>query len=354
MNHSSKLLLATVVVATAAANAEAVKAPPAPAPAATPALADPAGPTDYRRDLARLLETSPAPRDRALAAQLLETQPPSGAHLPQRMALLRKAAAAAPGDRLVQALWATTSASVHCGRRTTCGDRNALARLDPSNGAAWVIVVTGAWRAGNTRVADAAIARLAGSDRYNEHYGEAIGAWREVFAHHPPQQGAVANAATDAKYALDLARDEAAATAVPDTTALLDACSRTRAAKAGAAHFRTCGRVGRLLMDRAQTLAGRAAGVAVLRAAGEGSKDDDERIRTVLWQSEQMVKVEAALAADPVGLQNYLNMVQANDSEMAAIRYELRIFGIPITPPAQWRPAPTAQPTAPQSDSHEH
>ncbi|HTA65422.1 MAG TPA: hypothetical protein VK753_07955 [Xanthomonadaceae bacterium] len=301
------------------------------------AIAPVQNPQDFRHDLAHRLQKSESPRDWAFGAQLLATQSASGADLHERNAILQKAAHAAPGDRMVQALWANASLSGHCTAKQACGDRSALARLEPDNGAAWLTVVDGAWRSGNARAIDAAIARMAASGRYNEHLGEAIAAWRDVFQRFPPPAQAGANATSVGGSVLNLAFDEAVSTAIPSTASLVDACSQAKHPEAGTKRFANCGRIARLMMGRAQTLSGRADGAALLRASHAGAKADIERVRTVTWQSEQFEKVASVLGSDPVAKQNYMNLIQASDSEMPAVQYDLTIFGIPLTPPADWK-----------------
>lgn len=343
MHTSVKWLVAS---ATALLCATALSAPAAPGHD-TPVAQ---GPSDYRHQLARDLQKSAAPRDWVLGAQLLETHPATGANLRERLAILRRAARAATDDRLVQTLWASASVDARCRGRGPCGDRQALVRIDPGNGVSWVPVIAGDWKAGGGRGADAGLARLAASGRYNEHLGEAIAAWRDLFARHPPS-GAPQNPDEAALYTLNLVLDEARASAMPDTAALVDACSKSKYPKAGARRFADCGQVGRLLMDRAQTVAGRMAGVDILRASRQGTKDDIPRIRTVTWQAEQMATIVTDLGKDSVALQNYLNLIQANDSQTAAMLYEMTIFGVAQTPPADWKQTVDGHPVEPLDDA---
>ncbi|MBS0193801.1 MAG: hypothetical protein JSR34_06110 [Proteobacteria bacterium] len=292
---------------------------------------------DYRHDLALALQKSAAPRDWALGAQLLASRPPSDAFLRERLTILRRAAHAAPDDRLVQSLWANIGIDGSCKPRMACGDPAALARLEPENAAAWLPVAVHAARSGNARATDAALARMAATGRYNEHFGQAIAAWRELFQRHPPASLHTGMAAIDDGHVLELAYDAATATALPPNDALVDACSKTRHPHAGARRFADCARLGRVLMDRAQTLPGRVLGVALLRASRDGGKGDVERIRTVTWQAEQMARVDAALETDAVARQNYLNMIQSGYSQMPAVSYELAISGYAPTPPADWK-----------------
>ncbi|MBS0211894.1 MAG: hypothetical protein JSR26_01765 [Proteobacteria bacterium] len=305
---------------------------------------------DYRHDLAFALQKSDAPRDWALGSQLLETRPPSGAFLTKRLAFLRRAALAAPDDRLVQSLMANIAVDGSCKPRMRCGDPAALARLEPGNGMAWLPVAVAAARAGNARATDAALARMVASGRYNEHLGEAIAAWSALFERHPPAALGGRKDASDAAHLLELIHSEAMATALPPAQALVGACSKTRHPHAGTRRFDDCGRVGRQLMNRAQTLAGRMLGVALLRASRAGGKDDIERIRTVAWQGEQMAKIEAALDHDAVARLNYLNMIQSSASPMMVVQYELTINGVAATPPADWKQTVDGHPVEPLED----
>ncbi|HEY2344854.1 MAG TPA: hypothetical protein VGH80_03100 [Xanthomonadaceae bacterium] len=307
-------------------------------------------PLDYRHDLARQLQKSDSPRDWALSAQLLDTRPASGANLRERLAILQKAAHAAPDDRMVQGLWADVALDGHCKAKMACGNPSALSRLEPDNGIAWLPAVDRAWRAGNPRVTDAAIARLAQSSRYNEHIGEAIAAWRDVLQRFPPPKPDGANVTAEGGHVLELAFDEAVETAIPSAASLVDACSRAKHPNAGAKRFQDCGRIARVMMGRSQTLVGRSFGVAVLRASHTGTPADVERVRTVTWQAEQAGKFAAAIAADPVARQNYMNLIQSNDSEMPAIHYDLTIFGMALTPPPDWKQTVNGKPVEPLDD----
>lgn len=310
----------------------------------------PADPLGYRQDLATRLQKGDSPRDWALGAQLLETRPASGANLRQRLAILQKAARAAPGDRMVQALWADIALGGHCPARLACGNPAALTRLDPDNGVAWIPVVDRAWHMGNPRVTNEAIARLARSSRYNEHLGEAIAAWRDVLDRLPPSKAESSDPTIEGGRLLELAYDEAVVTAIPPAASLVDACSKDKHPNVGNKRFQDCARIGRTMMGRSQTLAGRLVGVAVLRASHAGSPADVARVRTVTWQAEQAGKLASALAADPVARQNYMNLVQSNDSEMPAVHYNLTIFGMALTPPDDWKQTLAGKPVEPLDD----
>ncbi len=290
----------------------------------------------FREGLSQALQHSDQPRDWALAAQLLETVPPTRAHAHERSALLEKALRAAPDDRIVLAIWASTpGADVRC---AGCGDRaRALVRVEPENGAAWVPAVDQAWRRKDARGLDAAIHALAQTRRYNEHLGQALGAWRDVFRRYPGPDGQLAgpgHSASDDTVAL--AMYEATTTAVPPVNALLDACRKNLNLSAPASRFRDCAAAGRLMMSRSQTLDGRLMGVAIVRASHAGSEDDAGRIRTITWQAEQYAQLLPQWD-HPSLRQNHQAMIESTDSEMQVINYELTIGGFALVPPKDWK-----------------
>jgi hypothetical protein len=301
------------------------------------------------------LQKSAAPRDGALGSQLLETPVPSGADLSQRARILQKAAAAAPNDRLVQTLWANLPVPVAHGRRHQQypGHWMALARLEPDNGVAWIAVVDHAWKSGDMRAADAALARMAAAESYNEHLGEAVGAWRDVFHRYPPPQAQMlpgVGTASTRQDRSDLVFNEAALSSAPPIESLLDACRPWRNPHAGTKRFRTCGKIGRLMMRRSQTMLGRLVGVAILRSSHQGNASDIGMIRTVGWENEQYAKIMAAMAGNPYAKQGYLDLLQRTDSEMQAIQYELGVAGIALTPPAAWKQTVNGKPIEPLDD----
>jgi hypothetical protein len=297
----------------------------------------------YRAELSAALQKSEVPRDRALGAQLLESVPASGAHLPDRGAILQGAAKAAPADRLVLRLWAALPvAGMRCRPHRICIDHaHALARLEPDNGAAWVPVVAAAWKRHDGRGADAALLSMADTRRYNEHLGEALGAWRDVLRRFPPSPRsglleANADPAADNSL-LDLVFAEAVATAIPSADPLVDVCGKARHPEASMARFRACGRVARVMMGRSQTLIGRLSGVRILRASQTGTKADIDPVRTVTWQFEQYEKVVPVLAANASAKLNHMNMIESTDSEMRVVHFELASAGVALTPPPDWK-----------------
>jgi hypothetical protein len=275
-----------------------------------------------------------------------------------RGALLRKAAQAAPDDRLVQWTWAIAPEAVSgCTAASPCHDRgSALAKLDPDNGAAWVPVVADAIRFHiDTRIDDA-LEHLAASTRYDEGFHDAMGAWLDAFRRYPipaellrtPNGGTGDATLAAGTYALAQAENAAA-----PYEELIQACQgNARAGAANTANPRSanCARAGRLMIDRSTTIVGRLAGESLLRAAGPPSPEDRERMRTVAWQLEQHMKlVGNANGTDPRARER-MDLLVSSESEVAAMQEELRRANVSLTPPAGWQPTRQRPPAGPPRD----
>lgn len=294
----------------------------------------------FRRDAVKQLQASESPRDWALASQLLDSGPEDQAILRERASMLQKAAQAAPHDRLVQSMWSNLPIQSGAAKRYA-GHWSALARFDPLNAVAWVAVIDHASRTRNSRAIDAGLEHMADALGYNEHFGQAVGAWRDVFRRFPPAASSelprYGKGQADSAGVFDMAYDEAVVSVTPPVQSLVDACSKSKHPHVRTRRFGTCGKIARLMMGRAQTLSGRLDGVAVLRASHAGTPADMTMVRAVTWQGEQNAKVIAAMQANPYAKQNYLDLVQRTDSEILAIQYELRMARIALTPPDDWK-----------------
>ncbi|HTD27933.1 MAG TPA: hypothetical protein VK660_00935 [Xanthomonadaceae bacterium] len=294
----------------------------------------------YRHGLALSLQRSASPRDWALGSQLLETRPVSGAALRLRGQILQKSAQAAPEDFLVQTLWSNIplrDSFCRCSER-----RAALARLDPGNGVSWLSTIDHAWKKGDTRGTEAALSRMAAADRYNEHLGLAVAAWRDVFRRYPPPPSQAfprngADTSADNGDELDLTFYEAVATVTPPVASLVDACRKTKLPHANAKRFETCGKIARVMIARSQSLLGRLSGVEILRAAHAGKPADIGMIRTVTWEYEQYQPIAASMASNANARHNHLILIEQTDSEMQTVQFELGSAGIPLTPPDGWK-----------------
>ena len=127
------------------------------------------------------LNKSKSPRDWALLGEILGHDKNGPVHAGG--AMLRKAAAAAPMDRVVQQLWANASLDGSgCDSQHPCPDRaTAWARLEPDNDVAWFPVVAAASLAKGIPAIDAAIEQFAHASRYDDSIGDLLRAWKDVF-----------------------------------------------------------------------------------------------------------------------------------------------------------------------------
>ena len=313
----------------------------------------------YQHGLEGFLRASASPRDQALSVQVMHADDRDGPDPddPARGELLRRAAEAAPNDRLVQWTWAIAPAEVSgCVVTRPCRDRgNALARLEPDNGAAWVPVVADAIRFNDApRVADA-LTHMAAATRYDEVFHDAMGAWMDAFRRFPAPAELMRSpdgAAADASLAAGtfaLAQVENASAPYEE---LLHACQRNGRAGAATALSASCAQAGRLMIDRATTLVGRAVGADLLRSAAAPTPEDRERVRTNAWLAEQHVKLSGR---DANGAQAHARMglLIASESEVAAVQDELRRANVALTPPAGWQPARPTRPAGPPAQGQD-
>jgi len=265
------------------------------APSASQAQLDAAS-RRHLQELALALANSGSPRDRALHSQMvwLNAAGTDLIYAGNRGASLRKAAEAAPNDRLVQWLWANAVADRSgCDVRHPCPDRvAALAILEPDNGAAWLPLVQQSWRAKDVAGTDAALARMAAATRYDDVFVEAATAWDQIYRRYPIPASVLlrasdAESAPSGLPALDpdsagiiSAIAYAAAMALPAVEGL-KACDRDKNAGASVARFDNCGKIGHLMLSTGTTVMARRLGLAFLRVSHAGNAADaDARRRT--------------------------------------------------------------------------
>lgn len=305
----------------------------------------------HAMEFTRRLADSAAPRDWALAAQIwIEGNTDVATQAARHGVLLRKAAEAAPDDRLVQALWAAApEQGSGCEQRKPCPERAmAFARLEPDNGAAWMPVLEQAWRAKDSRAVDAALARMAVASRYDDLFVEATVAWVDAYRRFPLPVALLR------KWKLDLA--DPSLVASPESASVLLGFARSAAMAAGSmgamracdveqnpgaseARFADCARVGRLMRDAGTTMMGRQLGMAFLRVSGSVTPADEAANRIAAWKVQQFIGQSRSLS-DPRTVLAYYADLKATGNELRAQELLLGRAGIAIEPPAGWtRPA---------------
>ncbi len=344
MSLATKMLAALLIVAGNTVPAAPVASEPlGTANASTQTVEDSADTANarYLHRLVRLLRNSASPQDWALAWQLDFGD--DAAHKREKGALLRKAAMAAPRNRLVQRMWATAAPDVSgCDAQHPCRDRaSALARQYPDDGVGWLLVLTDAWRRKNSAEISIAVSRLSRASRFDDSIGDAFQAWETVFRHHPnPPQVMRLATSPEERFLYEptySAYMEATAVHEPSFRGLIIVCDRTQ--PHDAAFTGNCGRAGRLILRQSSTLRGRYCGMEVLRASGTANEQDIAAARVIYWQRHQQVVFEQ-LESDDRNLQRDFAADYGNTgSEInALLRWMLRANFRP-TPPQDWQPA---------------
>lgn len=307
---------------------------------------------EYHRSVLRSLRSSAAPRDRALAIQMgdmvdmWDGHEPTPADRVQRGAMLRAAAAAAPDDTLVQWLWVQASPEDSgCDVGRPCPHRlEALARVQPDNGSAWVPVFSAAWQAKDIPAAETALANMARATYFDEKFGETVRAWVEMFHRYPVPTSAFDHDSPEARLdpqtlAFENAFSYAAATSFPAYQGPINACRREEHPDASPQRFRDCAQVGRSMLAHSRSLISSQIGRALLRVSGQATAADIANARVVDWQYEQWQKL---LPGQPGHENDSLKETGADwletGDEIQVMQRQLQRAGIPLTPPANWQP----------------
>jgi len=312
----------------------------------------------YQHGLEESLRASASPRDWALSTTVMHADEQSEGPSPDdaaRGALLRKAAEAAPNDRLVQWLWAIAPAELSgCTSARPCVKRgDALAKLEPDNAAAWVPAVADAARFHDAQRTDEALARMAAATRYDEAYRDAKGAWLDVFRRFPMPPELLRSPdgkAGDAALAAESGAMSQLTYALPPFDELIQACDRHRYPDVAAARFANCANAGRLMLDQSTTITGRMVGGSLLEMSGALTAEDRARIRAAQWQLEQHVRLAPNGEGDLPRMREQMDRLVASDSEVAAMQEDLRRAHVSLTPPAGWQPRQENGPQDPRGE----
>lgn len=327
---------------------------PPPVEAAAPTQEEALG-IAHRRGILAMLDRSPAPRDWALRAQLtpmyltaIEYRGPTADESLANGALLRKAAEAAPDDRLVQWLWANAAPDASgCSERRPCPERSAaLARIEPDNGAAWLPVLAEAFADGDARAVDAALARMASMTRYDDLFADGAAAWTDVHRRHPlpaalatqhPASDGAGGAADRAELLNHIQGMAVSAAMTIGPFRPLQACDVEKQPDASAGRFEHCETIGRTMFATAPTVAARNMGRAVLRISGADSPDIEEQYRTLEWLRFQSARLERQDGGALGATLPYFEDLEETRSEIHAMERMLQRGGVRGTPPPGWK-----------------
>jgi hypothetical protein len=312
----------------------------------------------YQHGMEESLRASASPRDWALSAAVMHSDEQSDGPSPadaSRGALLRKAAEAAPTDRLVQWIWAIAPVELSgCTAATPCRNRgSALAKLEPENGAAWVPAIADAVRYHDAPRTDDALAHMAAATRYDEVFSESKSAWLNAFRRFPMPQDLLRlpdGKTADATLAAESGAMGQLFYAIAPFDELVQACQRGRHPEVPAARFANCAKAGRLMLDHSTTNTGRMVGGIILEMSGGSTAEDLELIRAAKWQRDEQLRLERTGEGDMARMREQLDRLVASDSEVATMQEDLRRAHVSLTPPAGWQPRQQGGPQGPRGE----
>jgi hypothetical protein len=294
----------------------------------------------YSVALGKVLSTSASPRERALGTRFY-LDSPTDANTAAGARALREAAAAAPSDVLVQAMWATASeAESGCDAASPCPERLlAQARAEPGNGLAWLPAFGGLDSKASEAEIESLLAKLAFADHYNDHFADYVGAWARaiasgptlprfeppsLFADHPSQAMKVSAIAY------------AAAMVMPGMQTLLKLCRRSEQGQAPARRFELCAEAGRGMMRSGTSYISQSMGFALVRVSGLATADDKQLKRRLSWRMQGPENVSQFLD-QPREFDLYFEDLLSTGSESRAVELLMQRHGIALEPPPDWK-----------------
>jgi hypothetical protein len=275
---------------------------------------------DWDAPVLAALAASPDARDRALAA----TSRFDG-HVDETA--LENAAARAPDDALVQWLaashWFTNRAGLRAAEQLT--------RLEPDNGAAWML----AYLHGE-RDAESALLRAAGAARFDDHHMDLLHAWLDVYARLQDATTPLpSNSPWSDRYAA--AQAHSLADDGPAWKRLVDRCRE--GSPEAAIRRRACADLGVLMSSEGSSLVSRTIGFAILRDANGGTLDAPEQAaqRQLEWYVHaQGHAFDRDPGPDPEQIAAIERDALAANDEVAFVRDSLRRVGAALQPPDGW------------------
>ncbi|MGH8172214.1 MAG: hypothetical protein ACREPX_03645, partial [Rhodanobacteraceae bacterium] len=310
---------------------------------------------DYQRRVADALFDSDSPRDWVLAADsewmLGDTPHPLR---PKREVILQRASDRAPDDAIVQWLVANDRLNSSTCKATPSPDDNiqALVRIEPGNAAAWMLALGIAVERKNQEAIDDALARMASSSTYNDHFADVLIAWMDVYKRVPMPEmsseielGYVQTPGGDALATFVSAMGQTAAMAQAGYGNLLKTC-RPSPDSDDWRRYAYCEDAGRLLLAKGTTVLARGVGFAILRNLGDNVPTPaDRRARLNLdWRNEHAMTAFEADTANPANVTALIADWRNTRNETEVLTRSLRRAGLASDAPEGWLPS-TAKPS---------
>jgi hypothetical protein len=268
---------------------------------------------DYLASLQAQVRADGTPRERALFLRSDEAGTTE----------VRAAAKAAPADALVQMAASTYG-----------DDRLAWSRTEPANGLAWVAAVG---EDEEPAAIDAAIARIADADLYDDHFVDAWLVYRDLFAKRAMPTALVTTSGHgDRRLAVDVMAMAYAAALPMRWMAVTHACDRARHPQAPEARFEDCARIGRALEHSGASVVSKRIGGSLVRRSGLQDHADREAQRVLDWK----LQVAGELLdekSSPRELAAYFDDLASTRDEVRAQELLLARHGVARQPPADFQ-----------------
>ena len=291
------------------------------------------------RGLFDLLHADPSPRMQVLAGRILLSDEDAGTPLrPRRDDVVARAARLAPDDAFVQ--WVAASegnySSSQCGPvRWPEAEVANLVRLEPDNAAAWQYAVALAQAKGDGAGIDAALERMATARRADDHEGEEVATWTQVFTAHPAVDISSFDqdeSATPAQRALTSALQRIAFQFSGAGPALERACSPDGSNEQDWRRLDWCARAGRVLAVEGNSFALRELG---LRLLGTDEVEADLQRQHAWLKANASNPMQNGESFADAAADRERDWRDAAGSIVAAERRLARL-GKPATPPQGW------------------
>lgn len=370
MSRISTLVLAACAVAGvgffSSGRAQDASAPPKPAAAAKKAAkpaakataeakstaeSAPAGGEDpsfklFRHDLINLLALSGDARKQIAAAQFAapDEKDASRSAVKKTPALIKRALELAPQDLLV--LW--VAASNACLTQPGCADPGALKTLqtaDADNAAVWLLSYPAD---GNAEMQRASVARMAQAQRYNEYWSADVVALYHALEVLPVPKEITALGVSSESARINFATTIASSLLPVALQRLHQFCIKLDPA-ADTASAADCVAVARKL-EAGGTFVAQGIGYAIEEALLQPGVDKDvmgARRRSAAWQKEKFMELSARFPREPALAQAYVDALDKEADEPAAVIAFLRGQKQRTDPPGDWQPTPPVKAPAP-------
>ena len=252
--------------------------------------------------------------------------------------LLKRAAQMAPDDAWVQ--W---FAALHADPAENLPESAlSLQQLEPDNGAIWLFQLSAATRAKDSAGITDALVRIGASRTFDDHFVAFTLEWLNFFQAHPKLREIIDEASDEVEVAPSaipfvMAISRAAAVAIPSFKDTISAC---RAGELSVSDERreACLSAGRLIANESKTFLSQMIGIAMLSSSG--AEDAAELKRNKDYLTRISIGVSNDQLKDPQEFARYQADFVQTGSEIQAVKNSLTRAGIPLLPPADWKPEP--------------